>query len=249
MELKQYYKVIKKKLWLIALIALVACVFTAIKSYYLVTPIYQANAKLIANHFPQSDDGATVQSVGSIQFTLMLINSYKEVIRTTAIMNKVAEQYPELEVTPRQLIASVQVTSANDSQIMNLVYSDVSYERAATILNAICKVFKQEVPHIFNVDNVTILNEAIVEEPSGPINMNPTNDILISFFVAVMLAIGLIFLLDYLDNSYKTEAELQEELDLPILAVITKINNEDRKKTTPSITQKAGDGNYAAINQ
>lgn len=243
MELKQYLKIIRKKLWLITAIVIVICMGTFIKSFYFTTPIYQANAKLIVNQTIMND-GLSVLNPGSIQTNIMLINSYKEIIKSTAILKKVIEKYPELTVTP----ARISVTSANNSQIMDLTYSDESYENAAKSVNAISNVFKEQIPLIMKVDNVTILNEAV----ESAINVQkefPLMDLIISFVISLMLGLGVIFLLDYLDNTYKSETELEEDLGLPVLASVTKIKKVDRKKRKSSETHKVGEGTYASINQ
>ncbi|GGG21766.1 YveK family protein [Paenibacillus abyssi] len=247
MELKQYMKIIQKKLWLIAAIVLIACLGTAVKSFYFTTPIYEANAKLIVNQTVQNNE----LTVGAVQTNVMLINSYKEIIQSAAIMDKVIEQHPEFELTREQLASNITVSSANNSQVMNLSYTDASYEKAANIVNAVSNVFKEQIPTIMKIDNVTILNEANVNDTANPINISPIMNILIGFVVALMMALGLVFLLDYLDDTIKSEAELEEALGIPMLALVTKMNKEDltpKHKETVS-QKKVGESKYATINQ
>ncbi|WP_152401093.1 YveK family protein [Paenibacillus cellulositrophicus] len=250
MELKQYFRIIVKKWWLIAAIVVIAVAATGVKSLYLTTPVYEANAKLIVNQSASADGGASLNA-GTIQTSIFLINSYKEIIKSSAIMNKVVQKYPDLKASPGELAAMISVTSANDSQVMNLVYQDPSYTRAAKIVNAVSMVFKEQIPRIMNVDNITILSEADTKASPGPININPVMNMLISFVVSLMLAIGLVFLLDYLDDTVRTEAEAAEILDMPVLAVISKMNRADLKtRSGTSIpNQKVGEGKYATLNQ
>jgi capsular polysaccharide biosynthesis protein len=247
-ELKHYFKIIQKRLWIIAIIVIIACVGSAIKSYYYSTPVYQASAKLIVNQTIKTD-GASQVNLSLVQTNIMLINSYKEIIKSAAIMNKVSPQYQELGIDPRVLAAKIVVSSASDSQVMDLVYRDTTYQRAAKAVNAISTVFKEEISHIMKVDNVTILNEADPDSPMGSISANPALNIVISFAVSLVLAIGIVFLLDYLDNTFKSEVELEEELGLPLLAVVTKIRKADRSNETHSRNHKVGESHYATINQ
>ncbi|MFC5652899.1 YveK family protein [Paenibacillus solisilvae] len=251
MELKHYFKILLRKLWLIVAIVLIGCIITAAKSYYFTTAIYQANAKLIVNQASLNDPNA-LPSVGSLQTDMMLINTYKEIIKSPAIMNKVVEQNPQLQISPMGLSASTTVVSANESQIVNLMVSSTSYEKAAEAVNAIAKVFKSEIPTIMNVNNVTILSEAVVGEAASPINMSSNMDFVVAIVLSLLIAGGLVFLLDYLDNTYKSESELIEDLGLPMLAIVTKINKGDlksRNKPPASKNQKVGEGTYATINQ
>jgi len=250
MELKQYFRVLQKKWWLIATIIIIAITATGVKSFYFTTPVYAANAKLIVN---QSGDGGASLNASTIQTSIFLINSYKEIIKSSAIMNKVVEEYPNLGQSAWQLSAKISVTSANNSQVMNLVYQDTSYANAAEIVNAVSTVFKEQIPHIMNVDNITILSEADPAAKPAPINFNPIMNLLISFAVSLMLAVGLVFLLDYLDDTVKSEAEILETLDdVSVLAVVGMMSKADLKKSArmKAIQKtKVGDSPYATLNQ
>jgi len=247
MELKQYFKIIQKRWWLIAAIVTVAIAATGIKSYYFTTPVYAANAKLIVNQ--SSSDGL---NTSSIQTSIFLINSYKEIIMSTAIMNKVVEKYPDLGESPATLAAKISVSSANNSQVMNLVYQDTSYTHAAAVVNAVSTVFKEQIPQIMNVDNITILSEADPAAKVAPINSNPVMNIVISFVISLILALGFVFLLDYLDDTVKTEDDIVEILEVPVLAVAGKMSKAELKKNArlkSTEKSKVGEGQYATINQ
>lgn len=250
MELKQYFRIIQKKWWLIAVIIIIAIAATGVKSYYFTTPIYAANAKLIVNQ--SSGDGTATLNASTIQTSIFLINSYKEIIKSSAVMNKVVEKYPNLGNSPGGISAGISVTSANNSQVMNLVYHDTSYANAAAVVNAVSTVFKEQIPHIMKVDNITILSEADPTASPAPININPIMNMLISFVVSFMLAIGLVFLLDYLDDTLKTEADITEMLDIPVLAVVGNITKSEMKKGARKKAlqnSKVGESQYATINQ
>ncbi|NMO95704.1 YveK family protein [Paenibacillus lemnae] len=250
MELKQYFEVMRKKWWLLTIIVAAAMAVAGVKSFYFTTPVYAANAKLIVNQ--SSGDGAAALNASTIQTSIFLINSYKEIIKSSAVMNKVVEQYPELGESASLLSAKISVTSANNSQVMNLVYEDTSYPKAAAVVNAVSTVFKAQIPDIMNVDNITILSEADLSLSPAPININPVMNILISFVVSLMLAIGFVFLLDYLDDTLKTESQIIEIMEGPILIAVDKITKSDLKKTARSKAaqkEKAGEGKYATVNQ
>jgi len=248
-ELKHYLRMIKKKMWLVLTIVVIALAATGVKSFFFTTPVYVAQAKLIVN---QSAEQAGVQmpSVGLMQSSIMMINSYKEIIKSAAIMTKVAAQYPELGIPPEAMSAAVMVGSAKDSQVMTLTYTHTSYAKAAQTVNAIASVFEKEIPLIMKIDNVTILDEANPERNAAPINGNPIVSILISLVVSTMLAVGLIFLLDYLDDTIKSEPELESLLGLPVLTVVPHIGKQDLRKSKQSKEQRSeiSEGRYAPIN-
>ncbi|MBO7747819.1 lipopolysaccharide biosynthesis protein [Paenibacillus sp. MWE-103] len=245
MELKQFMNVIRKKLILIISIVLVVCVLTGIKSFLFTTDVYQASAKLIVNQSYVVNGAEKIDS-GSIQTNIMLISSYKEIIKSSAILDKVVSGYPDLKVTPSEISSRIAVSASDKSQVMNLSYTDSSYEHAVKVVNAVATVFKNEIPSIMKVDNVTILSKANASEGGGAINTSPVVLVVISFIVSLMLSIGLVFLLDYLDDTIKTEEDVIQALQLPMLSYIKKISKADMKKSGKRAIQKqVGEGVYA----
>ncbi|WP_233354717.1 Wzz/FepE/Etk N-terminal domain-containing protein [Paenibacillus sp. JZ16] len=68
MELKQYFRIVQRKWWLIAVIVVIAMVATAVKSFYFTTPIYAANAKLIVNQFSGTERRHSMQAQFKLVF-------------------------------------------------------------------------------------------------------------------------------------------------------------------------------------
>lgn len=246
MELKQYMQVIRKRLLLITSVVVIVTVLVGIKSFMFTQDVYQANSKLIVS---QSFDvnGTQMMDWSNMQTNIMLINSYKEIIYSSAILNKVVSAYPELNESPASIASKLGVSSANDSQVMNIFANDSTYGHAAGIVNAVSTVFKQEIPKIMKVDNVTILSEADPNAIAYPINRNPLIPVLLAFIVSMMLAVGFVFLLDYLDDTIKSEEDVVSTLELPMLSYISRISKSELKvRRARGVQQKAGEGAYAA---
>ncbi|MCD9024054.1 YveK family protein [Cohnella silvisoli] len=249
MELKQYWIIVKRRLLLIALIITVSCLTIGIYSYYFIQPQYQASAKLIVNQFKDSSSLLPSIDVGSINSTIGLIKTYKEIIRTPRIMKKVVEEYPELKLTYGQLIGKVSVSSVNETQVMSVSVRDDSYEKAAKAANAVAVIFQKTVPTLMKVDNVSVLDFADPKEFHGPVAPNPKLNIAVAFMLALMLGIGISFLLDYLDDTIKTEEDIETLLGVPVLTSIPRFKESDateRGNKVP-ITKTAGRENNVSL--
>ncbi|MBD2848582.1 lipopolysaccharide biosynthesis protein [Paenibacillus sp. IB182496] len=227
MELKQYWSVIRKRLWFILLLIVVACTATGVYSYTFITPKYEASTKLIVNQTGGSSDLLAKLDLGTINSNIQLVKTYKEIIKTPRIMDLVVERYPDLGVSSGELIRKVSVSSINDTQVMSVTAQDGSYARAAKIANAVSKVFVSQIPVLMKMDNVSVLNEANPQAGAPPIAPNPPLNIAAAFMVALMLSVGIAFLLDYLDDTIKTEEDITELLGLPTLSVIPRIREGD----------------------
>jgi capsular polysaccharide biosynthesis protein len=221
---------------------------TAIYSFKYVQPVYEASVKLIVTK-SQELQGVQTMDNGSIDTNIKLINTYKEIIKTTVIMDKVVSRYPKLGIDANQLINKVNVNSTNESQLMTISMQDNSYVRAAQIVNTTAEVFRNLIPSLMKIDNVTVLNEANVAIIPAPINLNPKMNIIISIVISFILALGLVFILEYLDESIKTEEDIKKYLGLPTLGMISKVKTKElNSKASVKSQRQVGDPLYVRSN-
>lgn len=221
LDLREYFIIIRKRLPLILLFVVISTVLTGVYSIYFKDPVYEASTKLIVNR-TSTQFSAEQLDINEINSNIKMIDTYKEIIKTPAILAKVAEQYPALGLTTKELAKKIKVSSVNNTQVMTLIVEDESYKQAAETVNAVSVVFQQEIPNIFNVENVSILNEALPDEEMDPISPNIPLNIIISFIVSLMLAVGIAFMLEYLDDTIKTEADVERYLGQPTLAMVAR---------------------------
>lgn len=253
MELKEVLVALRKHLWLIAIVVLISCLATALYSFNNATSIYRASAKLLINYANQNNGTASID-INSINTNIRLINSYKEIILSEAILNKVAEANPDLNMTGKQLMGSVAAGSSEDSQIMTVTVYNENYQTAVRLTNEVAETFRREIPNIMKLDNVTILTPADPNAPPVNLAANPMLNVLLAFLLSSMLAVGIVVLRNYLDDSVKSEADIEKTLGYPTLSVIQVIRNKDlkpqRRKDFPSQpSHKAGEQPYAAANR
>lgn len=80
---------------------------------------------------------------------------------------------------------------------------------------------------MLRVNNVSILDWARV--PSAPFKPNWQNNLMVSLLLGLMLGVGLIFLLEVLDTSFKSQEEVEAQLGVPFLGVLPIIEAGDQK--------------------
>ncbi|MBO9597288.1 MAG: lipopolysaccharide biosynthesis protein [Cohnella sp.] len=249
LELKDYFRIIRKRWILLLGIVLLAGAASGIYSYMFIEKVYQASTKLIVNKSDAKVMSNDQLNLNDINLNIRLIDTYKEIIKTPAIMDIVASQFPQFNLTAEQLIDKVRVSSVNNTQVMTVIVQDKSYERAADIVNAISTVFQAEISKIYKVDNVSILNQAKMLEHPSPVKPNPKLNIAIAMIVALMIAVGIVFLLEYLDDSIKTDADVEKYLGVPTLAMITRVSHDElvAKQEQQSSKRQVGETTNATI--
>ncbi|MED3857574.1 Wzz/FepE/Etk N-terminal domain-containing protein [Priestia megaterium] len=239
-SLRELFAVLRKRLWLIVLITIIAAIVSAIISFFVLTPVYESKTQILVN---QAKSDEQVYSTQAVQTNVQLINTYDDIITSPAILDKVVKKL-KLDVSAASLSGQIQVTSAQNSQVAQIVVQDTSAKRAADIANTTASIFKKEVPELMNVDNVKVLSKATLGENPSPVKPQPLLNVAIAIVVGLMVGVGLSFLLEYLDNTLKTEQDIENILELPVMGVITtikdvpKATNVQRPDITARVSQR-----------
>lgn len=218
-SLKDLLQTLKKRLNLILTITLLAILVSGVISYFFLTPIYQSSTQLLVN---QSKNEQTMYNYNEVQTNLQLINTYNVIIKSPAILDLVIKEL-KLDMSYGELNNNITVASEKNSQVVNISVQDPNAKRAAKIANKTAEIFTREISQIMNVDNVSVLAKAQVGEKQSPIKPKPLLNIAIALVVGLMAGVGLAFLLEYFDNTIKTEQDIEKVLGMPVLGVITTI--------------------------
>jgi capsular polysaccharide biosynthesis protein len=222
-SLRELFYTLRKRIWMIISIAVVATVTSGIISFYVLTPIYSSSTQLLVN---KEKSEQPMYNVGEIQTNLQLINTYNVIIKSPAILDLVAKEL-DMDVTSEQLNEKITVASEKDSQVLSISVHDADPQMATDIANTTAKVFQNEIVKIMNVDNVSILAQAKTKENPSPIKPQPVLNIAIALVVGLMAGVGLTFLLEYLDNTIKNEMDVEKVLGLPVLGAIHTMSEKD----------------------
>ena len=228
-SLQDIFKTLKKRIALIISITTIAVIIAAVISFYVLTPIYQASTQVLVTQ--NKEDTLQQMTAADIQSNLQLINTYNEIIKSPAILSIVIRNL-DLSMTPNQLASKIAVSNANNSQVLNINVQDENYNVAADMANQVVEVFKEEVPKLMNIDNVNILSPAVYAENPAPIKPNKMLNMAIALIIGLMIGIGVSFLIEYLDTTVKSELDVQEIVGLPLIGVVSPIQNEIRTEQT-----------------
>ncbi|WP_160725757.1 YveK family protein [Bacillus sp. USDA818B3_A] len=226
-SLKELLQTLRKRLSLILSITFIAILVSGVVSFYFLTPIYQASTQLLVN---QSKSDQTLYQTNQVQTNLQLINTYNVIIKSPAILELVIKEL-NLDMSASALNQKITVSNEKDSQVVNLSVQDTDPKMAAEIANKTAEVFKTEIVKIMSVDNVSILAKADAAENASPIKPRPIVNIAIAAVVGLMAGVGLAFLLEYFDNTIKTEQEIEKLLGLSVLGVIATMDESDIKNS------------------
>lgn len=224
MELKEYLLILKKR-WLLILSVTLTCVFvSAIVSFFLIKPTYEASISVVIGSNQDNSD-TTKQNYNDVMMYQKLVKTYSEFTKTRAVAQDTIDKL-SLDRTPAELLNMISVAPKGDTEFLTITVKSKDAYEARDIANQVAKSLKDITKDIKKVDNVQLVDDALL--PEGAVSPKPLLNIAIAFILGLFVSVGIVFLIEYLDNTVKDPDELEKLLEVPVLGTIPMI--EDKKK-------------------
>lgn len=212
-DLSKVLKVLKQNLKWIVIIPVVFLIIAMALTYFFMTPKYASSTQILVNK-KESNSQFMAQEV---QSNLQLVNTYAEIIKSPRILESVSKNL-DREFSSSEILSMLTVNNQSQSQILNISVRSNSSATSKKVANEVAKVFSKDIKKIMNVDNVSILSKADVK--AVQVSPKPLVNAGIGIFLGLIVALLFIFLKQVLDKSLKTEEDVAEILDLPVLGII-----------------------------
>jgi len=217
LELRDIFRIIWARIWIIVLITIVVMLASGIISYFYLDKIYESSATLIVNKQKDDNDKETQYTYNDILLSQKLVSTYTEIAKSSYVLERVIKEL-NLDLSPDELKKMIDVSAVGDTQIIRITVSDVFPARATVIAEKMAELLPIRVSELEMPDNVKVVDKAKV--PSSPVKPRPLMNIAIAGVLGIMVGLGIIFLIEYLDNTIKTPDDVQKYLGLPVLGSI-----------------------------
>ncbi|MDW7730602.1 MAG: polysaccharide biosynthesis tyrosine autokinase [Bacillota bacterium] len=220
MDLYQIWQVIIKRWKLLVVLPLLAALISAVISLFVITPLYQASTTLMVTR-PVDTSQIYLQD---IQVSRQLVGTYREIVHSRRVLDIVIANR-SLPYGTEVLRSLVEVQSVRDTELINVMVTHPEPVMAKEIANEIARVFMLEITDIMQIENVSVVDEAV--EPGRPVSPRVSMNILIAFVLGLMGTFFLIFVLEFLDKTVKDPVETQAMLGLPVIGMMPVIEGDE----------------------
>jgi receptor protein-tyrosine kinase len=180
-------------------------------------PVYEAQVTLLVRPSQPLTADPNVAQLNADQ----VLRTYASLMKQRPLLVSVSSELG-LNITPEDLAKEITVTPEPNTTILDAVVKDTNPTLARNIANQLVadliaqvkKIQQQEVqlPNSRSGDDLVVVAPAVL--PNGPVSPNVPLDTALAFAVGLLLALGLAYVLDYLDQSIKSDDELTERLGL-----------------------------------
>ncbi|WP_436512559.1 YveK family protein [Clostridium thermobutyricum] len=223
-NISEIFQVLKRKYKLIVAIVIGFVAVASVLSFFVITPKYEAKIKLFIGK-EESKDNLGYNS-SEIQMYQKLLTTYAEIIKTEdLVQGAVTKANIDLgKMEAKDVLNSLVVTPRSDTQILEIGYKDSNPQRAVDIVDSITNDFIAKSKKLITNGNVQVIQKAKV--PENPVSPNKKLNILISLVLGLMVGIGVVLLLEFMDNTFKSKEDLEKVLDLPVIGDIPEYDTE-----------------------
>lgn len=217
LSLKDLLQVIWRRLWMIGL-TITVVVGTTIGYSLTQTPLYEASIKLLVGQAQRDENDQLSSEVQGLQ---LLTETMAEAVSTRPVAEAVIQEL-NLRISQEDFLEeNLSVEQVGTTTFIEVSYEDPNPERAQQVANTIGEVFSRRVSEVSpsaNAITATVWERAAV--PDDPVSPNILLNMLVALVTGTMLGVGLAFLLEYLDDSWRSPEEVEQISGVPTFGVI-----------------------------
>ena len=213
-SIQELFVLLKRHLLLVLAAGLIGGVIAYCICSIMVAPVYEANAKMIVNARQDQNGSLTNDQIVSSQ---KLVDTYAIIIRSQPVLETVIDTL-QLPMDVEKLARKVTVSSVNDTQVMQIAVQSTDPDEALRIAQEILNVCPAMIIDAVEAGSVKTIEPAHLRK--APVSPSTNLYTMVAAFLCMAGVIIVVILRFLLDNTYKSETDLRNDLDLPVLGVI-----------------------------
>lgn len=220
LDLKDFFYILKKRLKLIVCITIGCTIISGLVSFFVIKPTYEASSTIIVGK-PKNSETRTDNN--DVMMYQNLVKTYAQIAQSNAVAKEALSKL-DGSLTLDQLQNMVTITPEEGTQILTIKGDSKNPQQAVNIVNAMSTSFVDESKKVYPTGgDIQIMD--VPQFPDKPVKPKKALNIAIAFFLGLLVSVGLSFLLEYSDSTIRTEEDVARYLDLPVIGIIPKMQD------------------------
>ena len=227
-DLRELFFALKRRILVIVAALLIGAAAAGMYTQFLVTPMYSASPMMLV-----LTKETTLSSLADLQIGSQLTQDYSMLLTTRTVMQEVVDNL-ELDMTYEELEECITISYPDDTRIMEITVEYPDPEMAKTIVDEVASVGAD-----FIGDQMEVVPPKVVEDGEVPEHQTSPSlkkNIAVGGLAGFVLAAGIVVLLTIMDDTIKSEEDVERYLGMSTLASIPDrkdyISGKTKKKTT-----------------
>lgn len=220
----------------IAVAALLGAIVAAVFVLFVITPTYEATAKLYVLNASNS-----IVNLSDLQIGNYLTSDYKEVFKNRHVYEEVVRRLG-LESEYSSLTRRISISNPSDTRILYITAKSPDPVEAMNLANTYAAVAQEFIPQRMESQEPTLFETAALpESPAGP---NKMMGIMTGFMVGMLAMCAYVAILFILDDRIRANEDIEKHLGLAVLGIMPLVTrtqtsrNGQKRKATPKKESK-----------
>lgn len=211
-DLMELFYALKRKIFLIIAVGLLGgCLFGAYTAFFM-EPLYTSTSSLLV-----LSKETTLTSIADLQLGSQLAADYQVLIKSTSVMEEVIDDL-KLKMSADQLRGSISITNPADTRILEVTVTNTDGELAKKITDKVVEVASDYIG-----DKMEVVPPKIIEKGKIPtVQSSPSmsKNVMMGILLGIVLCCGIICVITIMDDSIKSEDDLEKYLGITVLASV-----------------------------
>ncbi|HAM63596.1 MAG: hypothetical protein A2Y20_01485 [Firmicutes bacterium GWF2_51_9] len=209
-DLLELLKVVRDNLVLLMFCTVLGMGLAFSYTRFLVSPTYRSVSTVYIK--PSVDEG--VVNYNELITNQKLTDTYTQIAKSNRVLDRVVAKLPG-DITVEDVRNAISVSSIKDTEIISISATTIDPELSADVANTVVEVFIEQINSIMTIDNLRIIDEAIIEEQKvGP---NTVLNTVIGGFLGLFLAAAYVLVKKLMDRTIHDRNDAETLLNLPVL--------------------------------
>lgn len=212
-DLGELFKALKKNIVLIVVVSLFCAAVGLVSSMFLINKKYSSEATIYIT--PKVTEQGTID-YNSIQTNSRMVNNYMEILKGETILAKVADQVGMESYS--EVLDTLTISNPENTELISVSSETTDPELSQQIVSLVISTFTEDMMDILNLNNVTIINDAKVNE--YPVSPSVPKYTILGLAVGLVISCGYVFITFLFDKRLRTREEAENFLGVPVLATV-----------------------------
>lgn len=212
-DLLQIFRVILAKIWMILIVGAVIGILAFAGTKLLITPMYQATAKLYIINRQNSNTTTYNDLISSTQ----IVKDYQVLVKSQPVVSQVLTNL-NIDMSEEALIGEITCAIESDSRVLSITVTDADPYMAKKFVDQIADVSSEQITSVMKIEGVSIIEYGKV--PSSPSSPNVYRNTLIGLLAGIIVSMAYVVIKFMVDDTIKSSEDMEKYLGISTLALI-----------------------------
>ncbi len=217
MEIRRILYSVARKWWLMVILVLLSGGIGSYLNIFLPQPMYKADTTLYVLNQDKVLAGQALTTY-DLAISQQLVTQYSGIFYSRAVTSAASKSLVNYNISQKMLASMASISSEKGSNLLTINAIAPDPELAAAAANAMANEFISKIHTLTKSDYIGILDQAQV-----PVRSIPNNGFLktlLFVFGGLVIALGIIYVIEYFDKTVRSAEAVEDYLKLRVIGII-----------------------------